>query len=70
MAAAVLIRPSSPSRPGRAAASRDANVLSAHTREKIISVVTVETPDQSSAVAVALTVVPEALGCPGASSSC
>lgn len=34
----------------RAASSRNATVVSAHTWEKIISIVTVEAPDQSSAV--------------------
>jgi hypothetical protein len=47
---------------GQAASSRNASVMSAHTWEKIISVVTVEAPDRSSAVAVALAVVSEA--CP------
>jgi hypothetical protein len=54
---------------GQAAASRNASVMSAHTWEKIISVVTVQAPDRSSAVAVALAVVSEALRCPAASSS-
>ena len=38
----------------QAASSRNATVMSAHTWEKIISIVTVEAPDRSSAVAVAL----------------
>jgi hypothetical protein len=53
----------------RAASSRNASVMSAHTWEKIISIVTVEAADWSSAVAVALGVVSEALRCPVASSS-
>ncbi len=53
----------------QAAASRNATVMSAHTWEKIISVVTVQAPDRSCAVAVALAVVSEALRCPAASSS-
>jgi hypothetical protein len=45
-----------------AAAKRAAgDVLSAHTAEKIISVVAVEAADQSSAVATSLAVVSEAL---------
>jgi hypothetical protein len=45
-----------------AAARRAAgDVLSAHTAEKIISVVAVEAADQSSAVATSLAVVSEAL---------
>jgi hypothetical protein len=54
---------------GQAAASRNASVMSAHTWEKIISVVTVQAPDRSSAVAVALAVVSEALRCPAGASS-
>jgi hypothetical protein len=54
---------------GRAASGRNASVMSAHTREKIISIVTVQAPDRSSAVAVALAVVSEALRRPAASSS-
>lgn len=53
----------------RAASGRNASVISAHTWEKIISVVTVEAPDWSSAVAVALAVVSEALRYPVGSSS-
>jgi hypothetical protein len=52
----------------RAASSRNASVMSAHTREKIISVVTVEAPDRSSAVAVALAAVSDALKRPAGSS--
>jgi hypothetical protein len=54
---------------GQAASSRNASVMSAHTWDKIISVVTVQAPDRSSAVAVALAVVSEALRCPAAPSS-
>ncbi len=54
---------------GKAASSRNASVMSAHTWEKIISVVTVQAPDRSSAVAVARAVVSEALRPPAASSS-
>ena len=43
--------------------------MSTHTWEKIISVVTVQAPDRSSAVAVALAVVSEALRRPAAPSS-
>lgn len=52
---------------GQAASSRNASVMSAHTSEKII--VTVQAPDRSSAVAVALAVVSEALRPPAAPSS-
>lgn len=46
-----------------AAAKRAAGgVMSAHTAEKIISIVVVEAADQSSAVATGLAVVSEALG--------
>jgi hypothetical protein len=45
----------------QAAVSRNASVMSAHTWDKIISVVTVQTPDRSSAASVALAVVSEAL---------
>ena len=45
----------------QAAARRNASIMSAHTAEQIISVVTVETADRPAAVAVALTVVSEAL---------
>ena len=54
---------------GQAASSRAASVVSAHTAEQIISVVTVQTADRSAAVAVALAVVFEALRRPAASSS-
>jgi hypothetical protein len=43
--------------------------MTAHTWEKIISIVTVQAPDRSCAVAVALAVVSEALSRPAASSS-
>jgi hypothetical protein len=52
---------------GLAATSRSASIMSAHTAEKIISIVTVEAPDRPAAVAVALAVVAEGLKCPGAS---
>ncbi len=42
---------------GQAASGKNASVMSAHTAEKIISVVTVEATGQSAAVAVALAVV-------------
>jgi hypothetical protein len=45
----------------QAASSRAAAVMSAHTAEKIISIVTVEAADQPSAVAIGLAVVSEAL---------
>ena len=48
----------------RAASSRSASVVTAHTAEQIISVVTVRTADRPSAVTVALAVVAEALGHP------
>jgi hypothetical protein len=54
---------------GQAAASRNAGVITAHTAEKIISIVTVEAGDRSSAVAIALAVVSEALRRPAVSSS-
>ena len=54
---------------GQAAASRNASVMTTHTWEKIISIVTVEAPDWSCAVAVALAVVSQALRRPAASSS-
>jgi hypothetical protein len=53
---------------GQAASSRNASVISAHTWDKIISIVTVQAPDWSSAVAVALAVVSEALRRPAAPS--
>jgi hypothetical protein len=53
----------------QAASSRAASVVSAHTARQIISVVTVETSDRSSAVAIALAVVSEALRRPAASPS-
>ena len=45
----------------RAASSRDASVVSAHTAEEIICVVCVAAPDRPAAVAVALAVVADAL---------
>jgi hypothetical protein len=53
----------------QAASNRAASVVSAHTAEQIISVVTVQTADWSAAVAVALAVVSEALRRPAASPS-
>ena len=47
-----------------AAARRASGVMSAHSAEQIITVVTVVTSDRPSAVAVALAVVSEALRCP------
>jgi Mrp family chromosome partitioning ATPase len=53
----------------QAAAARHASgVMSAHSAGQIITVVTVESPDHASAVAVALAVVSDALGRPVASS--
>ena len=54
---------------GQALSSRAASVVSAHTAEQIITVVTVEAADRSSAVAVALVVVSEALRRPAVSPS-
>ena len=54
----------------QAALSRAAGIVSAHTAEQIISVVTVETSDRSAAVAVALAVVSQALSCRALSPSC
>ncbi len=54
---------------GQAASRRNASVMSAHTWDKIISVVTVEAPDRSCAEALALAVVSEALRRPAAPSS-
>jgi hypothetical protein len=48
----------------RAASARSASVMSAHTAEKIISIVTVQAADRPAAVAVALAVVGEALTYP------
>ena len=47
--------------PSRGASSKAASVMSAHTAEQIISVVTVQAADRSAAVAVALAMVSEAL---------
>jgi hypothetical protein len=52
---------------GQAALRRAASIVSAHTAEQIISVVTVEAADRSSAVGVALAVVSEALRRPAVS---
>jgi hypothetical protein len=56
-------------RAAQAASSKAASVMSAHTAEKIISIVTVEAAERSAAVAVALAVVSEALRRPVALSS-
>jgi hypothetical protein len=53
----------------QAAWSRNASLISAHTAEEIISVVTVEVTDPPSVVATALAVVSEALRRPAASPS-
>ena len=45
----------------KAASSRNASVVSAHTAEEIICVVCVAAPDRPAAVAVALAVVADAL---------
>jgi hypothetical protein len=45
----------------RAASSRNASVVSGHTADEIICVVTVAAEDRPSAVAIALTVVADAL---------
>ena len=45
----------------KAAASRDASIVSAHTAEEVICVVCVAAPGRSAAVAVALAVVADAL---------
>ena len=45
----------------QAASARSASIMSAHTVEQIISIVTVPAVDRSSAVAIALAVVSEAL---------
>jgi hypothetical protein len=55
---------------GQAALSRNASVVTAHTAEQIISVVTVAMADRPAAVAVALTVVSEALRHPVVSPIC
>jgi hypothetical protein len=44
---------------GQAASARNASVMSAHTAEEIISIVTVQAADRPAAVAVALAVVSE-----------
>jgi hypothetical protein len=45
----------------QAASARSASIMSAHTAEKIISIVTVQAADRPAAVAIALAVVSEAL---------
>ena len=45
----------------QAASARAVHVVSAHTAEKIVSIVTVQAPDRPAAVAVALAVVSDAL---------
>ncbi len=45
----------------KAASSRDASVVSAHTAKEIIRVVSVAAPDRPAAITVALAVVAEAL---------
>ena len=52
----------------RAASARAASIVSAHTASQIVSIVTVLAADQPAAVAVALTVVSDALKHPAASS--
>ena len=47
--------------PARPASSRNASIVSAHTAEEVICVVSVAAPDRPSAVAVALAVVADAL---------
>ncbi len=53
----------------QAASSRAATVMTEHTAEQIISIVTVQTTDRPTAVAVALAVVSEAPRHPAASPS-
>lgn len=53
----------------QAAAGRGASVMSVHTAERIVSMVTVVRAGRSAAVAVALAVVSEALRCQASSSS-
>ena len=63
-------RLSSPWRPHRQAASaRAASIVSAHTAGQIVSAVTVLAADQPAAVAVALTVMSDALKRPVAPST-
>ena len=50
----------------QAASARAASIMSAHTAEKIVSIVTVQAADRPAAVAIALAVVSEALSCPAA----
>jgi hypothetical protein len=51
----------------QAAATRSASMMSAHTAEKITSIVTVQAVDRPAAVAIALAVVSEGLRRPAAS---
>ena len=50
----------------QAASARSVSIMSAHTAEKIISIVTVQAADRPAAVAIALAVVSEALRRPAA----
>jgi hypothetical protein len=50
----------------QAASIRSASIMSAHTAEKIISIVTVQAVDRPAAIAIALAVVSEALRRPAA----
>jgi hypothetical protein len=45
----------------QAASARSASIMSAHTAEKMISIVTVQAVDRPAAVALALVVISEAL---------
>lgn len=47
----------------QAAWDRSASIMSAHSAEKIISIVTVQAVDRPTAVAIALAVISEALAC-------
>ena len=53
----------------QAASARAASIVSTHTADQIISIVTLLAADQSAAVAVALAVVSDALKRPVASST-
>jgi hypothetical protein len=53
----------------QAASARTASIVSAHTAGQIITVVTVQAEDQPAAVAIALTVISEALRNPVLSST-
>jgi hypothetical protein len=50
----------------QAASARSGSIMSAHTAEKIISIVTVQAVNRPAAVAIALAVVSEALRRPAA----